>query len=114
MKAAVLILLAGILVLAGIVAATGWLVVSSYPAPAPNARGVAFDAPYGVSVLCDGSPPRVYNLYRPSEYVTLSVPKGAWGLRPYAALLVARDTTASPRSSCLAYGAQDPRARRAP
>ena len=80
MKATVLILLAGILVLAGIVTATGWIIVSSYPAPAPNARGVAFNAPYGLSVLCDGTPPRVYSVHKPSEYISLAVPTGAWGL----------------------------------
>jgi hypothetical protein len=31
-------------------------------------------------VLCDGSPPRIYNLTKPSEYITLAVPTGASGL----------------------------------
>jgi hypothetical protein len=71
---------AAVLCLAATAAASGWAVVASYPAPAPNARGVAFNAPYGLSVLCDGSPPRVYNVFRPSEYVALAVPTGARGL----------------------------------
>ncbi len=59
------------------------MVVGSYPAPALNARGIAYYAPYGGSVLCDGSPPRVYNLGKPSEYITLDVPRGVWGLRSW-------------------------------
>ncbi len=60
--------------------ATGWNMVESYPAPAPNARGVALFAPYYISVLCDGAPPRIYNLGVPSEYINLGTPTGAWGL----------------------------------
>ena len=75
-----LLALAGAAFFVGEAAASGWVIGRSYPAPAPNARGIAFGVPYGLSVLCDGSPPRVYNLIKPSEYITLAVPKGAWGL----------------------------------
>lgn len=30
--------------------------------------------------MCDGSPPRVYDLCFPSRYITLDVPSGVWGL----------------------------------
>lgn len=59
---------------------TGWEIVASYPAPAPNARGVALFAPFYISVLCDGTPPRIYDLGEPSKYINLGMPKGAWGL----------------------------------
>jgi hypothetical protein len=60
--------------------ATGWHINASYPAPAPNARGVSLVSPYYVSVLCDGTPPRIYNLVHPSQYINLPIPKGVWGL----------------------------------
>jgi hypothetical protein len=72
--------LAGASLFVGEAGASGWLIIASYPAPAPNARGVAFNAPFGLSVLCDGSPPRVYSVFKPSEYISFAVPKGAWGL----------------------------------
>jgi hypothetical protein len=80
MRVSVIALHFGVFFAVGNVGGTGWFVVASFPAPAPNARGIAPDAPYGISVLCDGTPPRVYNLAKPSEYISLAVPKGAWGL----------------------------------
>ena len=74
------ILLATAFLLPTAALATGWSIVESYPAPAPNARGVALFAPYYISVLCDGTPPRIYNLGVPSEYINLATPTGAWGL----------------------------------
>jgi hypothetical protein len=75
-----LLALAGAAFFVGEAEGSGWKVVASYPAPAPNARSVALFAPYYISVLCDGSPPRIYNLGEPSKYIKLAVPKGAWGL----------------------------------
>jgi len=60
--------------------ASGWYIISSIPAPAPNARGFSCDDPFDYSVLCDGSPPRVYDLFNAANYVTLDVPSGVWGL----------------------------------
>ncbi len=80
MRVSAAVLSAAVLLAVGSIEGTGWVVVASYPAPAPNARGIAHSAPYGASVLCDGSPPRIYNLVRPSEYIRLEVPRGAWGL----------------------------------
>jgi len=60
--------------------ASGWRITHSIPAPAPNARGFSCYAPFDDSVLCDGSPPRVYDLFNASNYVTLDVPSGVWGL----------------------------------
>lgn len=71
--------LAGAAFFVGGAGASGWK-SSSYPAPAPNARGVARDAPFDVSVLCDGSPPRIYDLFTPSRFITLAMPSGARGL----------------------------------
>jgi hypothetical protein len=59
---------------------SGWEITYTFPAPAPNARGIARDAPYDVSVLCDGTPPRIYDLFTPSNYINLAVPSGVWGL----------------------------------
>ena len=82
MRASVAVLSAAVLLAVGSIEATGWVVVASYPAPAANARGITVgDVPYGTSILCDGSPPRVYDLFKPSEYITLAIPRGAWGLR---------------------------------
>jgi len=82
MRVAAMALFGAVFFLVVNVGGTGWVVVASYPAPAPNARGIAIgDVPYGTSILCDGSPPRIYDLFRPSEYITLAVPEGAWGLR---------------------------------
>jgi len=83
MRASVIVLLGSFLGLAYGALGTGWAIVGSYPAPAANPRGVAHDAPYGASILCDGSPPRIYNMLRPSEYIKLAVPSGAWGLRSW-------------------------------
>ena len=60
--------------------ASGWYIISSIPVPAPNARGFSCRDPFDNSVLCDGSPPRVYDLFNASNYVTLDVPSGVWGL----------------------------------
>ncbi len=65
---------------AGPAASTGWRVTASYPAPAANARGIAYWAPYPRSVLCDGTPPRIYNLDNRLEYISLIIPRGVWGL----------------------------------
>ncbi len=65
---------------------TGWHINASYPAPAPNARGVSLFSPYYVSVLCDGTPPRIYNLGVPSQYINLPIPKGVWGLADWGTL----------------------------
>jgi len=81
MRVRLIALFAAVFLVVGNVGGTGWVVVASYPAPAPNARGICVgDVPYGTSILCDGSPPRVYDLFRASEYITLAVPQGAWGL----------------------------------
>jgi hypothetical protein len=76
----VLIVLTSTLGITAFASASGWDMVASYPAPAPNARGVSLFAPYYISVLCDGTPPRIYNLTEPSKYINLAIPKGAWGL----------------------------------
>jgi hypothetical protein len=80
MRASMIVLWGLSLTLASEVIGTGWEILGSYSAPAPNARSIARDAPYPISVLCDGNPPRVYNLYQPGQYITLGVPQGAWGL----------------------------------
>jgi len=83
MRACVVILLGLFLALAYGAIGTGWRIIGSYAAPAPNARGItreAPSAPYAILVLCDGNPPRVYNVYNPGRYITLRVPQGAWGL----------------------------------
>jgi hypothetical protein len=61
--------------------ATGWKVVASYAAPAANARGIQRNVPFAARycVLCDGSPPRIYDLFTPSQYINLDVPSGAHG-----------------------------------
>ncbi len=59
---------------------SGWRITGSVPVPAPNARGFSCWDPFDNSVLCDGSPPRVYDLFNPSSYITLDVPSGVWGL----------------------------------
>ena len=71
---------AAVLCLAAAAGASGWRVIYSFPAPAAQARGVARNAPYDVSVLCNGTPPRIYDLSTPSRYVNLAIPSGAWGL----------------------------------
>ena len=83
MRLSAALLLPAVLLAVGTAGASGWSIAASYPAPAPNARGIAHYAPYGASVLCDGSPPRIYNMLRPSEYITLGVPRGVWGLRSW-------------------------------
>lgn len=80
MRAPAFILLGWCLTLPYDVIGTGWEIIGSYAAPAPNARSIARDAPYTISVLCDGNPPRVYNLSKPSENIALALPQGAWGL----------------------------------
>jgi len=82
------LLLPAVLLAVGTAGASGWSIAASYPAPAPNARGISRDAPGGYSILCDGSPPRVYKLGEPSKYINLDMPKGAWGLSVW----VSRDT----------------------
>jgi hypothetical protein len=80
MSEKVLIVSALTLAMAAFASASGWDIAASYPAPAPNARGVALFAPFYISVLCDGTPPRIYNLTEPSKYIDLAIPKGAWGV----------------------------------
>jgi hypothetical protein len=71
---------AAVLCLAAAAGASGWGIAYSIPAPAPNARGFSGWGPFDYSVLCDGSPPRVYDLFNAANYVTLNVPSGVWGL----------------------------------
>ncbi|UCH79465.1 MAG: hypothetical protein JSU81_05815 [Candidatus Coatesbacteria bacterium] len=77
---------AGAAFFVGEAGATGWRIVASYPAPAPNARGIQMSIPFvqRYGVLCDGSPPRIYELLNPSRYITLNMPSGAWGYAPVA------------------------------
>jgi len=58
---------------------SGWQLYRSDPSPAPNARSVCFNAPYTVSVLCDGTPPRIYNEINAAQHIDLQVPPGVWG-----------------------------------
>jgi len=58
---------------------SGWQLYRSDPSPAPNARSVCLNGPYTVSVLCDGTPPRIYNEINAAQYIDLQVPPGAWG-----------------------------------
>lgn len=88
MRVETVFLLAAAISLAATAGATGWFIAASYPAPAPNARGISRDTPGGYSILCDGSPPRIYKLGEPSKYINLDMPKGAWGLSVW----VSRDT----------------------
>jgi len=69
---------------AAVVSASGWKVVASYPAPAANARGISLGTiPFpNYCVLCDGSPPRIYNLFNPSQYINLNIPSGARDFAP--------------------------------
>jgi hypothetical protein len=80
MKKKVLIIVAATLVMTALASASGWLMIASYPAPAPNARGYCEGAPFHDSILCDGSPPRVYDGNNPSNFIILDVPSGVWGL----------------------------------
>ncbi len=81
-----LLALAGAAFCVGGAEATGWKVVASYPAPAANARGIQMNIPFAqrYGVLCDGSPPRIYELLTPARYVALDMPSGAWGYAPVA------------------------------
>lgn len=76
------------LTVAALAAASGWRVVYSLPAPAPNVRGICPNAPFDFSVLCDGSPPRIFDINSPSNYISLDVPSGAWGLTVWMAGVV--------------------------
>ncbi len=80
MRVSTVFLLAAFVSLAPTAGASGWSIAASYPAPAPNARGINLHTPGGYSILCDGSPPRIYKLGEPSEYINLAIPRGAWGL----------------------------------
>jgi hypothetical protein len=75
-----LLALAGAAFFVGEASASGWQIVGSVPVPVPNARGLSCWDPFDNSILCDGSPPRVYDLTNPSNYITLDVPSGVWGL----------------------------------
>jgi len=61
---------------------TGWTLTGSVASPAADARGICYDTPYVLSVLCDGTVPRIYNLSNPTQYLTLPIPSGVWGLTP--------------------------------
>jgi len=76
---------AAVLCLAAAAAASGWQIIYSLPAPAPNVRGISINAPFDFSVLCDGSPPRIFDINSPSNYISLDVPSGAWGLTVWMA-----------------------------
>jgi hypothetical protein len=67
------------LTVAALASASGWRIAYSYAAPA-NARGICLNAPFDYSILCDGSPPRIYDRNFPSRYISLDVPSGVWGL----------------------------------
>jgi len=74
---------------------SGWQLYRSDPSPAPNARSVCLNAPYPISVLCDGTPPRIYNEINAAQYIDLQVPPGAWGFADRGSYYVISNRTNS-------------------